>query len=127
MSVLFDTSVVVDILRAHPPALIYARTLDEPPTCSEVTRVEILRGVRSGERARTDRLLRSFAWAGIDEVIARRAGELGRSHRRSHSGLALADLIIAATAEELGLTLATGNVRHYPMFKGLRPPYEAPM
>lgn len=125
MSVLFDTSVVVDILRAHPSALAYVRTLEEPPTCSEVTRVEILRGVRSGERRLTERLLRSFTWAAVDEAIARRAGELGRTYRRSHPGLGLADLIIAATAEEHGLALETGNVKHYPMFGGLRPPYDA--
>ena len=125
MSVLLDTSIVVDILRAYPSALTFARTLEEPPTCSEVTRVEVLRGVRSGERSRTDRLLRSFRWAAVDEAVARRAGELGRTYRRSHSGLGLADLIIAATAEEHGLALETGNVKHYPMFEGLRPPYDA--
>jgi len=43
--------------------------------------------------------------------------------RRSHQGLATADLIIAATVEEHGLELATLNVRHFPMIPGLAPPY----
>lgn len=123
MSVLFDTSVVVDILRALPAALQYAATLDEPATCSEITRVEVLRGVRSGERSRTESVLGTLRWVGIDESIARRAGESGRSWRRSHPGIGTPDLIVAATAEELGLTLATMNLKHFPMFKGLRPPY----
>jgi predicted nucleic acid-binding protein len=55
-------------------------------------------------------------------VIARRAGELGRRWDRHRPGIALADLIIAATAEQLGADLATGNVRHFPMFPDLRPP-----
>jgi predicted nucleic acid-binding protein len=33
------------------------------------------------------------------------------------------DLVIAATALELGAMLATANVRHFPMFAGLTPPY----
>jgi predicted nucleic acid-binding protein len=126
VSVLLDTSVVIDLLRGHPAALVYARGLEEPPTCSEVTRVEVLRGVRSAERVRTERLLRSFAWTAVDEPVARRAGELGRAYRRSHPGLGLADLIVAATAEEYGLSVATANVRHYPMFEALRPPYDDP-
>jgi hypothetical protein len=37
----------------------------------------------------------------------------------------VADLIIAATAEQLDLPLATTNLRHFPMFKGLKPPYSS--
>ena len=51
------------------------------------------------------------------------AGELGRACRRSHHGIGTVDLVIAATVQELGLELATGNVKHFPMFPGLRPPY----
>ena len=123
MSVLLDTSIVIDMLRGAKPALAYARSLTEPPTCSEITRVEILRGVRSGERRMTERLLGTIRWAPVDESIARRAGELGRRYRRSHRGLATADLIIAASALELGLELATLNVRHFPMVPGLAAPY----
>jgi predicted nucleic acid-binding protein len=48
---------------------------------------------------------------------------MGRSLRRSHSGIAGADLVIAATAAELGLDLATLNTKHFPMVKGLKAPY----
>ena len=58
----------------------------------------------------------------VDEQIARRAGGLGRTYRRSHL-LASADLVIGATAQELSAELATANVRHFPMFEGLEPPY----
>jgi predicted nucleic acid-binding protein len=123
VSVLWDTSIVIDLLGGHEPALVYARGLSEPPSCSEITRVEVLRGVRGDERRATERLFGSISWIDVGEAIARRAGELGRTWRRSHPGIATADLIIAATADELGLELATLNMKHFPMRRGLRPPY----
>jgi hypothetical protein len=123
VSVLYDSSVVIDILRGFPPALHYARALGDLPTCSEITRVEVLRGVRSNERAATEKLFRFIHWIGIDEMIARRAGELGRTWRRSHPGISTPDLVIAATTQELGLELATCNVKHFPMMRGLQSPY----
>jgi predicted nucleic acid-binding protein len=123
--VLLDTSIVIDLLRGHAAALEYARGLDAQPVCSEVTRVEVFRGLRSGERRLTDRLLGTLRWLSVDEVIARRAGELGRRWRPSHRGLGTVDLIIAATALEHDLEIATLNVRHFPMINGLRAPYSA--
>ena len=121
--VLLDTSIVVDLLRGHGPALEYARGLDAQPVCSEVTRVEVLRGVRTGEGRLTDRLLGTLRWVSVDEAVARRAGELGRRWRASHRGLGTIDLMIAATALEHDLEIATLNVRHFPMIDGLRAPY----
>lgn len=59
----------------------------------------------------------------VDETISRRAGELGRRWDRHRPGLALADLVIAATAEQIDAELVTSNARHFPMFEGLRAPY----
>ncbi len=120
-----DTSVLIDVLRGSQAAAAWLGGLDELPVCSEVTRAEVLRGMRSPERARTERLLDVVRWAPVDQATSRRAGELGRRHRRSHRGIGVADLLIAATAIVHDAELATGNVRHYPMFPGLRPPYDA--
>lgn len=121
--VLLDSSIVIDLLRGYQPALEYVLGLETVPAASEVTRVEVLRGVRSGERRLTDRLLSTFRWLPLEEAVARRAGDLGRRWRASHRGLATADLVIAATALEHELDLATLNVRHFPMFDELDPPY----
>jgi predicted nucleic acid-binding protein len=51
------------------------------------------------------------------------AADLGRRFRSSHGALSVADLLIAATAHVLQLPLATLNVRDFPMFPGLAPPY----
>ena len=118
-----DTTVVIDHLRGLPAAGDYLRSLTAVPTCSEVTRAEVLQGLRSAERRAAEALFTVLHWVDVDERIARRAGELGRRYRRSHPGLALADLLIAATALDLAQPLVTLNVRHFPMFPRLRPPY----
>ncbi|HEX6127890.1 MAG TPA: type II toxin-antitoxin system VapC family toxin [Candidatus Limnocylindria bacterium] len=118
-----DTTILVDQLRGRRQALDYLASLSEVPICSEVTRVEILTGLRSGERKAAERLFAVVDWMPVNEEIARRAGELGRRYRRSHPGLSLADLVVGATAMELGRRVATLNVRHFPMFPRLQPPY----
>ena len=123
MSVVFDTSILIDVLRGDSAALGYVRGVTDVPTCSEVTRIEVARGLRSGERASAEQLFRTLHWVPLDEPIARRAGELGRRWDRHRPGISLADLVIAATAEQIDGELATANVRHFPMFEDLQPPY----
>lgn len=123
MSAVLDTTILIDVLRGNTRAVDFLLGLDEVPICSEVTRVEILRGLRSDERRAAERLFQQLGWAPVDEAISRSAGAFGRGLRRSHAGVGVADLIIAATADQLDLPLATTNIRHFPMFKGLRPPY----
>lgn len=119
-----DTTVVVDVLRGVVPAWTWMRTLDEQPLCCEVTRVEVLQGVRSHERAATEGLFGLLGWVPLDEEVARRAGALGRQYRRSHRGISVSDLVVAATTELLDAPLATSNVRHFPMFPDLEAPYD---
>ncbi len=123
MTIVFDTSVLIDVLRGDAAAVAYVRAVDEVPICSEVTRIEVARGLRSSERSRAERLFRSLSWIAVDEAVARRAGELGRRWDRHRPGIALADLVIAATAEQVDGELVTANVRHFPMFDGLQAPY----
>ena len=121
--IVLDTSILIDVLRGDPAAVDFVRRLDAVPVCSEITRVEVLRGMRSKERAATETLFRALDWLPIDEVIARRAGHLGHRWRRSHAAISSADLVIAASVDEIDAELATSNVRHFPMFEGLLPPY----
>ena len=120
---LLDTSVLIDVLRGSSTASDWLGSVEELPACSELTRAEVFRGVRSAERTRTERLLSSLRWVPVDEPISRRAGELARQYRRTHAGLSIVDFVIGATAQLLEADLATGNVRHYPMFAGLKRPY----
>lgn len=123
MNVVLDTNVLVDQLRGSEAAFAYLAGLKARPICSEITRIEIIQGLRSSERRAANKVFASISWVPVNESVARRAGELGRRWRRSHPGIGVADLAIAATAEELDAVVATNNVKHFPMFKGLKPPY----
>jgi predicted nucleic acid-binding protein len=118
-----DTTVLVDLLRGLPAARNFLLGVDRRFVASELTRIEILRGLRSNEREAAERAFRAFRWVPVDEAIARRAGQLGRRWRASHTGIGVVDLAVAATALELGADLVTSNVRHYPMFPDLKPLY----
>jgi hypothetical protein len=122
-AVVLDSAVLIDVLRGHEPAVSFLRRLEQVPLCSEITRVEVLRGMRSNERPAVETLFQALDWIPIDQRIARRAGHLGHRWRRSHATISCADLVIAATVEDVDGTLATANVRHFPMFDELTPPY----
>jgi predicted nucleic acid-binding protein len=123
VTVVLDTSVLIDVLRGDEAALGYVRNLSEVPVCSEVTRIEVARGLRRSERRSAEQLFAALTWVPVDEPIARRTGELGRRWDRHRPGIALADLVIAATAEHVEAALATANAKHFPMFEDIRSPY----
>lgn len=125
MTVLVDTSVLIDYLRGRPEA---GRLLErERARCvlhtSEITRVEVLAGMRPAEEEETRSLLSALRCHSVDVEVAEKAGELGRAWLPSHGGIDTADLVVAATALLLGARLLTLNVRHFPMFQELTPPY----
>lgn len=124
MTHLVDTSVLIDHLRgderAHE-ALRQARGAG-PLHASEVTRLEVLAGMRETEEERTRALLSALSWHPVTEQVAELAGELGRQWLRSHR-LDAADLAVAATSLRIGGRLLTRNTTHFPMFPGLRAPY----
>jgi hypothetical protein len=123
LKVVLDTSVLIDHLRSVAPATEYLAGLDERPSCSELSRIEVVQGLRSAERRAADKLFALVDWIPVNEAVARRAGELGRRWRRSHPGIGVVDLAIAATAQQIDGTVATRNLKHFPMFGGLRSPY----
>lgn len=79
--------------------------------------------MRSPERREVWALLASLRAQPVTELVALRAGELMRRYGRSHPGIGIADYLIAGTVGVMGLTLATLNVRHFPMFEDLEPPF----
>lgn len=97
---------------------------DETLVASELTRFELLAGVRPGEGPALEAMFTIVDWVPVTEETARRAGDYARSYRRSHSGIGVIDYLIAATAAILQADLLTLNVRHFPMVDGLQPPYD---
>lgn len=121
MSALVDSSVLVDYLRGHQGAadLLEGERSTGPLHASEITRLEILAGMRPAEERLTRELLATFTWHDVDATVADKAGELGRRWLPSHQGIDGADLAIAATAVLLDARLLTTDVRHFPMFADL--------
>lgn len=125
MTVVVDTSVLVDVLRGEPAAAAVLREARGagPLQASEVTRLEVLAGMRPREEAATRALFGAFTWHPLDESLAEIAGELGRQWLPGNRGIDSADLVVAATAVALDARLFTRNVKHFPMFDGLSAPY----
>ena len=125
MTALVDTSVLVDYLRGNREAaqVLEKERSSAPLHASEITRLEVLAGMRPAEEEATRSLLSTLIWHPVDADIAEEAGTLGRQWLRSHHNIDGADLAIAATAIHTGSRLLTRNFRHFPMFTGLQAPY----
>jgi hypothetical protein len=120
---LFDTDVLIEHLKGNPRAtdLLLEASSAGQAACSVLTRFELLAGMRSNERSEIRLLLDSLTNLEASVEVATRAGELARTHRRSHHGISSIDYLIAATAEVHGADLLTQNVKHFPMFPELEP------
>lgn len=127
--ILVDSDILIAHLRGVPDARSWLREarLRSPLGISVATVAELTGGMRSAERREVWALLNVMRPEPVTELVARRAGELRRRFRRSHTGIGIADYLVAATALELGAELATLNVKHFPMFDDLRPPFEVPL
>lgn len=126
MVALVDSDIVIDALKGEVAAGdLFVAAIEQENNLygSTVTKAEVLAGAKDSELDRTVKLLSSISWIAVSEEIAERAGSLARVYRKSHSGIDMADYLIAATAQELELELCTRNVKHFPMFDGLQSPY----
>jgi hypothetical protein len=121
--ILLDTCIVIDVLRDRTAAVAFVKGLTEPPSLSVVSATELVAGIRASlERVEVERLLSAYSVVDVGLEIARAAGDFLREYGPSH-GLDAMDALIAATAKHSGLELATLNLKHFPMFKGLKRPY----
>jgi predicted nucleic acid-binding protein len=125
VSALVDTSILIDYLRGHAGAgdLLERERAADVLHASEITRIEILAGMRPAEEDATRALLSTLVWHPVDAEIAEEAGALGRQWLPGHHTIDSADLAIAATAVRTDARLLTRNVRHFPMFANLQAPY----
>ena len=109
MQLLLDTNMVLFHLLQATAAPFIPNTY----TISVVTEAELLRlgGIGDHELADIEHLLAILVRIPVTSVIARRAALLGRTRKTR-----LPDLLIAATALELGIPLLTKNTKD---FKGI--------
>ncbi len=107
--VLVDTDIFIDHLRGAVELKAGKHRL----SYSVVTRAELFAGSEGTGAAA--RLLAPFREIPVDRPIAERAGRI-----RRESGLRLPDALIAATALERKLSLATRNTKHFEDVRGLK-------
>lgn len=95
---------------------------------SVVTVVELMHGVyrakleerRQRRQAFVDELIRDVPVHPITLDTARLAGRIEGEQAEHGVSIAFEDLLIAATALQLGFGIATANVRHFQLIPGLR-------
>jgi hypothetical protein len=110
-----DTDVLIDLLRGREAtrAFLHDLAAHSVPCCSTISVAEVHAGMRQEETARTTDLLDGLVILPVTREIAEVAGHFKR--RSKSRRLELADCLIAATAHVEGASLATGNVKDYPM------------
>jgi len=106
---LVDTDVFIDHLRGAVELKVGRHRLHY----SVITRAELFAGTAGTDLAA--RVLAPLREISIDRAIAERAGRVRREH-----GLRMPDALIAATALEHRLGLATRNIKHFEPVRGLR-------
>lgn len=120
---LLDSCVIIDLLRGSPAAVEYFSRLAEKPSLSAVTITELVGGCRTiKERRQVEKVVENCHVMAIDQTVASLAGEYIQRYRKSHR-LDPVDSLIAATAKSNDLQLITHNIKHFPMFEGLKRPF----
>ena len=122
--VLVDTDIVIDFLRGDKQAISHLKAESDSLCFSAITVAEIYAGIKNKkEETEVERLFSIFPVIAVTDEIAREAGRFVRLYRSSHS-VEIPDALIAATCLLSNSSLHTLNVKHYPMFDGLKPPYK---
>jgi len=126
MHTVVDADVLIDVLQRVAAARdVLASARLGGMTLMSVTpvRTEVLRGAPHDRLGPVLELFRSLTWIVVDEELADRAADHGRRYGRSHPGIQVTDLLLAAAVDRVGGQLLTRNVRHFPMFPELHPAY----
>jgi predicted nucleic acid-binding protein len=113
--IVLDTDVLIDVLRGREAARSFLQDVADRfvPCCSVISVAELYVGMRPEEEAGTRTFLDGLVIIPVTHEIAEVAGRFKK--RSTSHRLELADCLIAATAFVEGATLATGNVKDYPM------------
>jgi predicted nucleic acid-binding protein len=117
VGVLYDSDVIIEILRGRPSTVKAATALEAggvPSYCTAVAWAEVYAGIRPGEEPLTQAFFEARGEIVLDGAVGRRAGAYLARYARSHA-VELADALVAAAATTSGVRLWTLNRKHYPM------------
>lgn len=113
MKFLLDTNIILAHVRE---GFLDTASSDAQFIISVISEAEVLRypGLSEDDFQELDLVLGTLRIVHVDSAIARRAAALGRTRATK-----LPDLLIAATALELGIPLITKNLRDFKDIPGL--------
>jgi len=117
VTLLLDTTVLIDALRGRPAAARLSSLrpkLSAPYVCA-INVEELWRGCRPDEEAVVGRLLSGLRVAPLGQEEGELAGRWRREHASRGMTLSQSDCLIAAAALGVGARLATGNPKDFPM------------
>jgi predicted nucleic acid-binding protein len=126
---LLDSDILINLIRRAPSTMLIARLASVPPEqqfTSSITLGELVYGAYKLQ-ARTDELLQQLEESLLpnlpvlpfDSAAAQYYGEVRADLERRGMPLGDADLRIGCIALAHGLTMVTGNVRHFERIPGL--------
>lgn len=118
---LLDTDICIGLLKAVPKVVAAWRACDERCALSLMSVGELAYGAAKArnpeaERGRVYRLVGILDEGSLTKAVMMRFGLLKAELETSGN----ADLLIAATALEHGMTLVTGNTKHFARIPGLQ-------
>jgi len=117
VSVVLDTTVLIDHLRGRSAALRVTELAEagEVLATTAINVEEVVRGLRPDEQEAADQLFGGLVVVSISGEEGRQAGTWRREHASRGITLSQADCLIAAAVISLGARLATGNPKDFPM------------
>jgi predicted nucleic acid-binding protein len=118
--ILLDTDVLIDLLRQHPPAVLWLNSLgDEEVGLPGFVVMELLQGCTNKSQQHTvEKTLASFEVVWPHPNTCDDALHTFARFHLSH-GIGLLDAVIGQTAQALNLPLVTHNQKHYAAFSDL--------
>ena len=125
---LLDTDILSNLMKRAPASALVARLARVPPEdqfTSSVTLGELLYGAHRSSRTAAlqeriaETLLPELPVLPFDAAAARRYGELRAELERRGTPIGDADARVASIALSRGLTVVTGNERHFRRVPGL--------
>ena len=114
--IILDTTVLIDALRNRNQrrALLAGLVASgQDLATSAMCIAEVYSGLRPGEEHATQAFLAGIDWIPVTPAIAMRAGNLKATLRRQGFTRSINDMIVAATALENGLPVATDNSKDF--------------
>ena len=115
-TLLLDTTVLIDTLRnrnQRRSQLAALVTSGHTLATSTVNIAEVYSGMRPGEEPATRAFLAGLDQIPVSAAIAVRAGLLKAAFRRQGQTRSILDMLVAATAMEIGSPVATDNQKDF--------------